>query len=214
MWSPRARSWSDATWMGAAFCCAFALAVVVLAAFGVVESGVRTALAMTARFAFLLFWPAYTGGALAALFGARFLGLKRHARLFGLAFVSALAVHLGLVALLCSLGAPPGRFTFIFFGGAAVSAYLLALFSIPALHKALDPRYWRLLSIIGMNYVALAFITDFLNQPLGGGFKHVLAYLPFTTLSLAGPLLRAAAFVKAMLSGRVFRFSQQGASNR
>jgi hypothetical protein len=200
--------------MGAAFCAAFALAVVVLAVGGITESVVRTALAMTARFAFLLFWPAYSAGALAALFGARLLGLKRHARLFGLAFVSALAVHLSLVAVLCLLGAPPGRSTFIFFGGAAACAYLLALFSIPALHKALAPRYWRLLNIIAMNYVALAFITDFVNVPLGGSFRHVMAYLPFTTLSLAGPLLRAAALGKATLSGRVIWLRQQDVSNR
>jgi len=200
--------------MALAFCAALALAMVVVAVFGLTDSSVRTALATTARFAFLLFWPAYAGGALAVLWAPRLQGLKRHGRQFGLAFVSALAVHLGLVVVLCLLGAPPDRRTFIFFGGAAACAYALALFSIPRLRETLSPRLWRLLSIVAMNYVALAFITDFLNEPLGGGFKHVVAYLPFTALSLLGPLLRIASLVKATARRRIFLLGQPGASNR
>jgi hypothetical protein len=199
---------TEAMCIGAAFCAALVLAVGVLAVRGVDESGVRAALATTARLVFLLFWPAYSGSALAALFGSPFQQLKRHAREFGLAFVSALSVHLGLVGLLCLIGAAPSRETFIFFGGAAACAYLLALFSIPKLHEALGAKYWRVLNVVGMNYLAYAFIVDFVKLPLGGSVAHVAEYLPFAVLSLGGPSLRLAAFAKragqsrALWSGR------------
>jgi hypothetical protein len=187
---------TEAMFMGSAFCAALALAVGVLAVRGVDEKGVHAALVTTARLFFLLFWPAYTGGALVTLFGSRFGPLKRHAREFGLAFASALSVHLGLVGLLCLIGAAPSQATFVFFGGAAACAYLLALFSIPKLHQALGARYWRLLNVVGMNYLAYAFIVDFVKLPLGGSLGHVAEYLPFAFLSLAGPSLRLAAFAK------------------
>jgi hypothetical protein len=68
-------------------------------------------------------------------------------REFGLAFSSALLVHLGLVGLLSLIGAAPAVGVFIFFGIAAAWAYLLALFSIPRLHQALGRKYrWLLIS--------------------------------------------------------------------
>jgi hypothetical protein len=186
----------DALWMGSAFCAALALAVGVIIALGAEQRGVDAAVAATARLMFLLFWPAYSGGALVALFGSAFQPLKRHAREFGLAFAAALLVHLSLVGDLCLIGAAPGVPTFVFFGAGAVWAYLLALFSFPRLHLALGPRNWWLLSNLGMSYLAYAFIADFLKQPLHGGIKHVVEYLPFAVLSLAGPSLRLAAFAQ------------------
>jgi hypothetical protein len=87
-----------AAWMASAFCAAFGLAAVVLAAFGTEERGTNVALQVTARFSFLLFWPAYAAGAMTALFGPAFEPFKRRAREFGLAFASAHLVHLALVA--------------------------------------------------------------------------------------------------------------------
>jgi hypothetical protein len=189
----------DAVWMCSAFCAALVLAVSVLIVLGTGDRGIHAALAATARLQFLLFWPAYSGGALASLFGPAFQPLKRYAREFGVAFSSALLVHLGLVGLLCLMGAPPGTEVFIFFGIAAAWAYLLALFSIPRLHQALGPKYWRLLSFVGMNYLAYAFFVDFWNgEPLHGGIKHAVKYYPFVVLAVAGPSLRLAAFVRRL----------------
>ena len=187
---------TDALWMCSGFCAALVLAVGVLALRGANEDGIHAALAATARLMFLLFWPAYSASALASLFGPAFLPLKQRAREFGLAFTSALLVHLGLIGLLCLIGAAPDISTFIFFGTAAASAYLLALFSIDRFRQALGPGYWWLLSNIGMNYLAYAFIVDFLRDPLDGGIKHVIKYLPFAVLAIAGPSLRLAAFAQ------------------
>jgi hypothetical protein len=195
----------DALWIFSAVCAALTLAASVTIALGAKQRGIDAALAATARLMFLLFWPAYSGGALVALFGAVFQPLKQHAREFGLAFASALLVHLGLVAVLCLIGAAPDAATFVFFGIGAAWAYLLALFSIPRLRLALGPRNWWLLSNVGMNYVAYAFIVDFLQQPLHGGVKHIIEYLPFAVLSLAGPGLRLAAYMQRI--GRSWRNS-------
>jgi hypothetical protein len=191
--------------MFSAVCAALTLAASATIALGAKQSGIDAALAATARLMFLLFWPAYSGGALVALFGAVFQPLKQHAREFGLAFASALLVHLGLVAVLCLIGAAPDAATFIFFGIGAAWAYVLALFSIPRLRLALGPRNWWLLSNVGMNYVAYAFIVDFLQQPLHGGVRHIIEYLPFAVLSLAGPGLRLAAYMQRI--GRSWRNS-------
>lgn len=192
----------DAVWMSLASLAALVLAVFVIAALGAEQRGVEGALAATARLMFLLFWPAYCGGALVALFGSAFLPLKHHAREFGLAFASALFVHLSLVAMLCLIGAAPGPLTFMFFGVGVVWAYLLALFSVPRLHELLGAKNWRVLSTVGMNYLAFAFIVDFLKTPLGGGTKHLIEYLPFVVLSLAGPCLRLAAFAQRLARSR------------
>jgi hypothetical protein len=189
----------DALWMSSAFCAALALAAIVIIALGGEQRGIHTALASTARLMFLLFWPAYCGAALVALLGPRFQQLKQHSREFGLAFSSALLVHLGLVGLLCLIGDAPGAPIFIFFGIGAALAYLLALFSFPRAHHLIGPKNWWLLSNVGMNYLAYVFIVDFVNEPLSGGTKRMVEYLPFAVLSLAAPGLRLAAFVKRVV---------------
>jgi hypothetical protein len=198
VWNGGLRRSIDAAWIGAAFCAALVLAVSLLVALGIDNKGVHAALAATARFQFLLFWVAYSASALTSLFGPVFQPLKQHAREFGLAFSSALLVHLGLVVLLCLVGTAPPLATFIFFGIAAALAYLLALLSIPRLHRALGSRYWSLFSFMAMNYLALAFFVDFWKEPLHGGIRHVIEYLPFAILAVAGPALRLAAFAKRL----------------
>jgi hypothetical protein len=182
-------------WMGSSFCAAFALASIVLAVLGAGERGTDAALAATGRLSFLLFWLAYAGGALVALFGSTFQPIKQRTRAFGLSFASAHLVHLGLVAWLCHIGATPAMPTFVFFGIAVWWTYLLALFSIPALHKGLHPALWWLLRVVGLNYIAYAFAKDFLANPLHGGLKHIVMYLPFAVLSVAGPLLCLTAWI-------------------
>jgi hypothetical protein len=178
--------------MAAAFVANLCLAGVMLVVRGAGVHGTETALAATARLAFFWFWTAYAGGALASLFGPAFLPLKQHGREFGLAFAAALSVHLGLVGWLCFIGAAPARGVFVFFGTAAAFAFLLAFFSFGDLHKLLGAKGWRLLRIVGMNFILYAFLSDFMRNPLHGGTKRLVEYLPFTVMAIAAPLLRVA----------------------
>src|SRR5208337_850084 len=88
-------------WIAAAFCASLGLAVCIIAVFGI-HRGVNLALPATARLAFLIFWPAYTGAAYV------FSPLRARARDLGLAFAAALLVHLALVVCLCVIGPAPG----------------------------------------------------------------------------------------------------------
>ena len=75
---------------------------------------------------------------------------------------------------------------------------LLALFSIGNLQQVLGRRWWWLLRTLGMNYIAYAFFTDFINNPLDVSIKHLVSYLPFVILVVAGPFLRLAAWTLQM----------------
>jgi hypothetical protein len=185
-----------AGWIASAFCAALGLATLVLWIVGPGVKGTILALQLTARFSFLLFWSAYTAGALVALFGPAFEPLKRHAREFGLAFASAHLVHLALVAWLTYIGAAPSRGVFVFFGVAALWVYLLALFSIPRLQQSLGSKGWWFLRVVGLNYIAYAFAKDFLGHRQFGSVEYLVGYLPFAALSVIGPLLCLAAFVQ------------------
>ena len=143
---------------------------------------------------FLWFLGAYTGGSLATLFGEAFLPLKQRGREFGLAFAAALIVHLALVGWLCWVGRTPSIDVFIRFGAAAVFTFLLALFSIGTFHAVLRPKVWPPLRFIGMNYILYAFLFDFLQNPLQGGVKRIILYLPFTVMGITALLLRLAAW--------------------
>jgi len=188
-------------WMGAAI--AVALTIAVAAGILAPEHKLSLALRATARWSFLLFWLASAGGALATLFGPSFANLAARARDFGLAFASAHLVHLGLVAWLYYAFVGPGRFTLIFFGIAAFWTYLLALLSVRRVTAALHPRIWKVLRTIGVEYISLAFLFDFARNPFRGGFLHVIEYLPFLLLAVAGPLLRLAALMKKQHTRRL-----------
>ena len=83
--------------MGAAFFVSLALAAIVLSRNGTGEHALVPALQLTARWSFLLFWIAYAGGAVAALFGSALAPLGQRGREFGLAYASAMTVHFSLV---------------------------------------------------------------------------------------------------------------------
>ena len=161
--------------------------------FGAGERGTATALRVSARFSFLLFWIAYAGSPLTALFGATFQPLKKRARVWSrLCCCASRPYRPGRMAL---LDRPPPAFgVFVFFGIAVLFTYLLALFSIGNLQQVLGPRWWWLLRTLGMNYIAYAFFTDFMNNPLDVSIKHLVSYLPFAILVVAGPFLRLAAW--------------------
>jgi hypothetical protein len=193
-------------WMAGAFCVALALAVAVVALFGTNREGFRVALQATARFNLLLFLPAYVGGALTTLFGKAFASLSKNSRNFGLAFAAALSVHLGLVACLCAAGDVPDIKTFVIFGAAAALVYLLALLSIPGLRRALPDRFWLIVRALAMNYIALAFIKDFVRPGITsfqnifvlgtGSFQLFIMYAPFIALMILGMMLRFAAWIE------------------
>ncbi len=202
---PRTRAApSDARpWMAWAFGASLAVTVAILAWQGAGETGVGDALRITALASYLWFWPAYAGGALAALFGRAFRPLAARGRELGLAYAAAQLVHAGLVAWLYHVAvAPPGNRTLLFFGVALFFTYLLALLSFRGLAGRLAPRVWKALRTLGMEYIAFAFLVDFARNPFGGSFAHALAYLPFLALAIAGPGLRLAALARPLAQAR------------
>jgi hypothetical protein len=180
--------------MAAAFCASLAAALAAVA----ITREFTAALALSARVAFLFFWPAYAGGALTSLFGGIFLPLKQHARELGLAFAGAILVHLGFVVRLCVVGPAPSTSTFVIFGTAAAFVLLLTLLSISRVRELLPRRFWPPLRFAAMNYIALAFLLDFAKFPLDD-LRQGFAYLPFLALAIVGPALRLAAWVRTNL---------------
>ena len=188
---------STLSWMLAAFFIAVASAAAVLAIFGVGERGTAIALRLTARWSFVLFWFAYTGSAMARLFGSHLAGLARHGRNFGLAFASAQVVHVGLVLWLFYL-APAKDGGMVFFWAGILCTYLLALFSLPRLRDALGLRMWRISCMIAMEYIALVFFVDFVRIPLQGSglSNYPLSYLPFAVMLVGGVGLRVVSLAR------------------
>jgi hypothetical protein len=166
------------------------LAVIILVVFGVGERGTVIALRATARWSFLLFWCAYAGGAIAWLW-PRLNELAQRGRELGLSFASAQLVHVGLVFWIIHVATGPSG-AMVFFWIGILCTYLLALFSLPRLRKALDPRLWRILRTIAMEYIAIVFTTDFIN--LHSHELGKLSYLPFALMLVGGAGLRLAAF--------------------
>ena len=140
---------TTASLMWAALLVALALAVIVLVIFGAGERGTAIALRATARWSFLLFWPAYAGGAIAWLW-PRLNGLARHGRELGLAYASAQLIHVGLVLWIIHVATGPSG-AMVFFWVGIFCTYLLALFSLPRLRDALEPRLWRIFARLPWN---------------------------------------------------------------
>jgi len=183
-------------WMAAAFGVALAISAAVLISEGADNKGIRLALELTARWSFLLFWLAYAGNAVAALFGPA--SLAGHGREFGLAFASAHLVHIGLIVWLgIVLGRVPlSGGLLLFFLIALFFTYLLAGLSFGGV-KALGPS-WPPLRFIGMNYILISFGRDFVlpviyPKPAQLNLGHFLFYAPFMLASIAAPLLVLAA---------------------
>lgn len=187
-----------ALWMGCAFAGALALAAITLGFLGPGASGTTVALRITARWSYLFFWSAYAGSALAQVFGPRFEPIARRGRQLGLAFAAAHLVHAALVVWLYHVSPRPPVPTssLVFFGSALLVVYALALLSIPRIAAAIQPGMWRVVRLVGMEYIALAFLADFLRDPFHGGRLQLIAYLPFTALALVAPVLRLIAWLK------------------
>jgi hypothetical protein len=158
--------------------------------------GTDLALRLTARLGFGFFLAGYLGGALKDLGGERFAPLKRRARAMGLAFAAVLAVHLSLVAWRCWIGDAPGRGTFAVFAPAALCVAALAVSSIGPVGRAIGPAGWWILRNVGLSYVTLAFIRDFVRPSSFTTIAGLLAYAPFAALALAAIPLRVLAWLK------------------
>jgi len=195
---------TTAKWMAASF--AVALAIITMYRLGAGPGErVAGALRATARWSFILFWLASVGRPLATLFGQRFQALAAHARDLGLSYASAHLGHLGLVAWVYYYAISHGREapsqpTLIFFGIGVFWTYLIALLSFDSFAAKLSARSCRILRIIGVEYIALAFFVDFFKSPFQNGFAHIASYAPFVVLSVAGPVLRLAAMGKRRLT--------------
>lgn len=189
--SPSAVTFS---WIASAFLVSLTLAAIVLARYGAAEPGATQALRATARWCFVLFLPAYAGGALARFGGPRFAVFARHGRDFGLAFAAALTVHVALVLWHLHVTGEPA-FSMLFFWAGVFATYALALFSLPRLRQLLGPRLWRIGCELALQYIALVFADDFILEPLNaaGPDKYPLSYLPFVVLLVGGAILRVAA---------------------
>ena len=165
-----------------------------LAIYGPNERGIAIALRLTARLSFLLFLGAYAGGAAFAVLGPTFSFLARHQRQFGLSFAAAHLVHIGLVLWLYGISEqrPIPDLSAIMFSIGTLCLYVLALYSVDSVRKILNPAVWRIVRVIGLQYIAFLFFIDF-TFPLFNGFKQPIAYLPFAILIVLGASLRIAA---------------------
>lgn len=185
-----------ATWMASGFAVALAIAAVALAVRGSGEEGTVLALRLTARWSFLWFWAACTAGAWAALLGPRLRTVAARGRELGLAYAAAHVVHVALVAWLYWIAVhPPGRGTLEFFGVAVLFTYLLALLSFPRFASRLTPRTVSVIRAVGVEYILLAFLVDFAQEPLRLTVGHVLGYGAFLALCLLAYVLRVSALL-------------------
>jgi hypothetical protein len=183
-------------WMGVPFAIGLGLAAVVLARNGTDSKSLVMALQLTARWAFLRLWLAYAGGAMAGLFGAAFAPFAKRGREFGLAYASAMTVHFGLVVWLFHISsrAPLSGKPFDFFALGVVFTYLLVIFSFGRLAETLGVTGWRVLRVVGINYILFAFAWDFVPAAIhivSGpyGIQDLVKYVPFAVMCVAAPLL-------------------------
>jgi hypothetical protein len=187
-------------WMIGAFGGALALAVAVLAGYGTGPDSLTIGLRVTARWSFIFFWLSYAGGAMAILFGTAFAGLARLARAFGLAFATALLVHIGFVVWLgVVIGQIPLQGGLLwFFLIALFFTCLLTLLSFGIGIRSLGPL-WRPLLFLATTYILIAFGRDFVLGALDlrtQQWLYAVEYLPFALLSLIAIPLRLAAFLR------------------
>ena len=121
-------------------------------------------------------------------------------REFGLAFASAHSIHLGLVIWLYQISAAPPLSDAMaaFFSVGLLWTYLLALFSIQRLSGMLGAKLWRGMRLVGLEYIMLAFQADFVPGSLHADPKHLITYVPFAALGLAGTGMRIVSWMKKM----------------
>ena len=182
--------------VGAAFVATAVAACIAFFAAGGGVGGLRVALGVSARVAFVPFWLAYTAGAFTSLGARAFSPVRDRARELGLAFAAALTVHLALVAWLIALGAPPALRVFVIFGFGAFLTLLLTLLSIPGLSAHFSRSTLSWFRSLAMTYIALAFLRDFAQRPFRADLDYLIAYPPFAALVAIGLAARLLAWVR------------------
>jgi hypothetical protein len=185
--------------MGAAFSVTLAVAFGTLMIEGTGQSGLSAGLKSTARVAYLIFWPAYVGGALATLYGNAFSALASRARDFGLAFASSLLVHVALVIWLISISQKQSFFetAMPFFAVGAIWTYLLALTSVNYARTICSPYFLKVFRSLGVEYITLTFFADFVVLP-EHPLRYPMLYVPFWIMLGLGLVLRVGATVQRM----------------
>jgi hypothetical protein len=179
-------------WMLGAFLPSLLLAAGALAALGTDAPGTILGLKLTARWAYAFFWPAYAGGALRLVLGPRLQPVARRGRELGFAFAAAMLPHIALVVWIFHISPTPpmSRAKEAYFIVALVFTYLLALLSIRRFSVKWAAAANRVIRIVGVEYIALAFLRDFLAVPPHSTLLQWFAYLPFIALAVAAGLLR------------------------
>ncbi len=188
--------------MGAAIGVALLLAVTVFAVYGTGEKAIRTALDITARWSFLLFWLAYVARPLAVLFGPSLPGVMKRGRDFGLAFAAAPLVHIALIVWLrLALNRMPlhGWLLWFFIAG-IMFTYLMVALSFGAA-EMLGPALWGGIMFVAMHYILIAFCRDFVVGALRTIELHrewwrIADYSILALLCIVAPVLRAAAALR------------------
>jgi hypothetical protein len=189
-------------WVIGAFLVAALIAIEIRLTHGPKERMVA-ALRATARWSFVLFWLATTGGALKTLLGDRFRVLAGHARDLGLSFASAHLVHLALVAWMFATSSPQlTRAIVTLFIVGVFWVYLLVLLSFRTTAQRIGHRAAHALRWIGVEYINVAFFIDFNKDPFSGGWSRIAYYSPFLILTVAGPLLRVGAALRRLMRDR------------
>jgi hypothetical protein len=97
-----------------------------------------------------------------------------------------------------------------FFAVGVVWTYLLALSSVERLADLFPPDLWRVLRTAGLEYIALVFFADLVILPIESNTTHLIDYVPFSILLIAGAFLRTAATVCRLGGGHVRRWKQPG----
>ena len=65
------------------------------------------------------------------------------------------------------------------------------------------PTGWRIVRAVGLEYLALVFLTDLVIAPVSAHTELSPGYLPFSILLIAGALLRLAAAAQGVMRGRI-----------
>jgi hypothetical protein len=179
-------------WLSIGFIAALAVDILIFSVLGVNQAGISSAVVWAARVSFLFFWLTYAGGAIQPLFGLILGTTTNHSRGFGLGFAGALIIHLcGVVWLfLVSQQQPISNAGIVYFGIGALWAFTLVLCSGRRFQALLSPGLRRILSFVGLEYIAFLFLLDFVIGPLRSGHSYPLGYVPFATLILAALMLR------------------------
>ena len=189
------------TWVYVAAAAAVSVVVAMgeIAVVGNLDHGLPAAVAAVARVAFIPFWLSYTGGAWVAL-GVRRLAFARdHAREFGLAFATAIAIHVGLICWQTMRGQPPAPMTVVIFGTAALLTFLLSAASLPALYERLPRVALAGFRTLATTYVALVYLLDFAIPPHPTRLHYWVAYAAFAALDGIGLAARAVVLLLGVL---------------